>query len=174
MSGRPTRRVVIAGTGGVLALLAAGCGFKPLYGTSESGEGTSYDLASVRVEPIPDRIGQILRNELIDRLTSGVGQQRARYALYVELDEVSSPLQIQTSDTITRYNLRLKSRFQLVDLETGATVYENDARGVGSYDVVTSEYSTLVAEQATAKAAARELSKTIAGLLSLHFSRGQG
>jgi hypothetical protein len=96
-----------------------------------------------------------------------------RYSLEVLLSEASSPVQIQTSDTITRYNLQLVAEFRLVEMSTGEIVYEDRARGVGSYDVVTSEYSTLVAEQETAKAAARELSKTMASLLALYFSRSQ-
>jgi LPS-assembly lipoprotein len=130
-------------------------------------------MASVRVDPIPDRIGQVLRNELTDRLTAGVGQQTARYALDVTLSESAGALQIQTTDTITRYNLQLTAVFDLIEITTGDIVYRSQARGVGSYDVVTSEYSTLVAQQATARAAARELSKTIASLLALYFSRDQ-
>jgi len=168
------RRRLFAGlaAGGLVAL--AGCGFKPLYGTSADGGGTSLDMAAVRVDPIPDRIGQILRNEITNRLTAGVGPQPARYRLNVELTESSQPLQIQTSDTITRYNLRLVAAFQLIDVSTGNVVYHDKAEGVGSYDVVTSEYSTLVGEQETAAAAARELSKTIASLLAVYFNAERG
>jgi LPS-assembly lipoprotein len=169
-----TRRHTLAGLVGFASLTMAACGFKPLYETSSSGESASLDMASIRVDRIPDRIGQILRNELTDRLTAGVGPQTVRYVLEVDLKESSAPTQIQTSDTITRYNLRLSASFRLIEIETGQWVYQNSARGVGSYDVVTSEYSTLVAEQETARAAARELSKTIASLLALYFTREQG
>jgi len=174
MRTRLQRRRVIAGlwAGGLVAL--AGCGFKPLYGTANDGGSASLDMAAVRVDPIPDRIGQILRNEITNRLTAGVGPQPARYRLDVALSGSSQPLQIQTSDTITRYNLRLTATFQLIDLATGDVVYQDRAQGVGSYDVVTSQYSTLVAEQETAAAAARELSKTIASLLAIHFNADQG
>ena len=167
------RRALLVALLGGSGLIAAGCGFKPLYGTTDTGESASLEMASVKVVPIPDRIGQVLRNELTDRLTAGVGPQPTRYELAVFLEEKSSPVQIQTTDTITRYNLRLIAQFSLVDLASGDIVYQNHARGVGSYDVVTSEFSTLVAEQETAKAAARELSKTISSLLALYFTRDQ-
>ena len=173
MRQRLTRRAFVAGALAVVGLTAAGCGFKPLYGTSATGDSASLDMASVQVGAIPDRIGQVLRNELIDRLTAGVGPQTPRYSLQVDLLETSAPVQIQTTDTITRYNLQLVADFSLIELATGNVVYENAARGVGSYDVVTSEYSTLVAEQETARAAARELSKTMSSLLALYFSRDQ-
>ena len=168
------RRGFLAGALGAGGLVFGGCGFKPLYGTSQGGETASLELASVRVDPIPDRLGQILRNELTDRFTAGVGPQPTRYKLLVELREATAPLQIQTSDTITRYNVTLTARFQLIDSGTGNVVYDDLARAVGSYDVVESEFATLVAEQETAREAARDLSSSISGLLALYFKRSAG
>lgn len=165
------RRGFFGGVLGTAGMMISGCGFKPLYGTPESGESASLELASVRVDPIPDRVGQILRNELTDRLTAGVGPQPTRYRLFVELQESTAPLQIQTTDTITRYNLTLTASFNLIDSATGNVVYIDNARAVGSYDVVESEFATLVAEQETAREAARDLSSSISGLLALYFNR---
>ncbi len=156
---------------GAVGLIVSGCGFKPLYGTPESGEGATLEMASVRVDPIPDRIGQVLRNELTDRLTAGVGPQPTRYRLLVKIRESTAPLQIQTTDTITRYNFTLSARFQLIDSATGNVVYDDNARAVGSYDVVESEFATLVAEQETGREAARDLSSSISALLALYFTR---
>ena len=66
------RRGFFGGVLGTAGLIISGCGFKPLYGTPESGESASLELASVRVDPIPDRVGQILRNELTDPRMYGV------------------------------------------------------------------------------------------------------
>ena len=53
----------------VLALGPTGCGFRPMYGVP-SGPASSVDanLAAIRVGPIKDRIGQQLRNALVQRL----------------------------------------------------------------------------------------------------------
>ena len=168
------RRGFVTGVLGAVGLVVSGCGFQPLYGTPEYGEGASLEMASVRVDPIPDRIGQILRNELTDRLTAGVGPQPTRYRLFVEIEESTAPLQIQTTDTITRYNFTLSASFQLLDSVTGNVVYNDNARAVGSYDVVESEFATLVAEQETGREAARDLSSSIAALLALYFTRDTG
>ena len=165
------RRGFVTGALGALGLTVSGCGFKPLYGTAENGGGATLEMASVRVDPIPDRIGQVLRNELTDRLTAGVGPQPTRYTLFVEIQESTAPLQIQTTDTITRYNFTLTASFDLVDSATGNVVYSDNARAVGSYDVVESEFATLVAEQETGREAARDLSSSISALLALYFSR---
>ena len=56
----------------VLLALLAGCGFEPLYGLSGRSEPSVVAaLAGVHVAPIPDRIGQQLRNDLLHRLTPG-------------------------------------------------------------------------------------------------------
>lgn len=74
------RRAALASLGGLLAL--GGCGFRPLYGPAER-EGTpqvNAALASIRVLPIPERRGQILRQELERRFAAN-GTAEARYNL---------------------------------------------------------------------------------------------
>jgi len=174
MMGSPPRRVFLAG----LACLAAtltGCGFRPLYGTTQVDGAVAAEMAAIRIGPIGEdqerRVGQILRNELIDRLTAGIGEQPQRYVLQIELDQRTSALQIQTNDTVTRYNLVLVAKVHLFTSDRQVRIYETTARATGSYDVVESEYGTLVAEQETARDAARDLSNTIANLLALYFKR---
>lgn len=168
------RRLFLAGLGAAATALA-GCGFRPLYGTTAVDGAVAAEMASIRIGPIGEdderRVGQILRNELIDRLTAGVGEQPQRYDLQIELDQRTSALQIQTTDTVTRYNLVLVAKIHLFTSDTHVRIYETTARATGSYDVVESEYATLVAEQETARDAARDLSNTIANLLALYFKR---
>ena len=57
----------------------SGCGFEPLYVEKKSSNDWYYDnefdtgikdeMASVKVELIQDRIGQLIRNDLLDKLT---------------------------------------------------------------------------------------------------------
>src|SRR5215510_878592 len=56
----------------VPALSACGNGgFRPLYGATASGVGTQERLAQVDYAPIPGRVGQRIRNELIFESTGG-------------------------------------------------------------------------------------------------------
>ena len=170
------RRILLAGAAAPLLALAA-CGFRPLYATPEADDAVSGELAAIRINQIGEgterRVGQILRNELIDRLTAGVGPQPHRYTLIVEIEQRTSALQIQTTDTVTRYNLVLRAKFWLRDATTNRVLHQGTARSIGSYDVVESEYATLVAEQETARDAARDLSGTLANILALYFQRGE-
>ena len=52
----------------------AGCGFQPLYGgTTASGAKLAEVMAAVDINPIPGRVGQRVRNELIFENTGGGG-----------------------------------------------------------------------------------------------------
>ncbi len=169
-----TRRLFLAGLVPVTAALA-GCGFQPLYAKPETDNSMSLELASIRIGDIGEdderRVGQLLRNELIDRFTAGVGEQPQRYTLAIEIDQRTSALQIQNTDTVTRYNLQLLAKLRLFANGSNEAIYVADAQATSSYDVVDSEYATLVAEQGSARAAARDLSNTIANLLALYFRR---
>jgi len=50
----------------------SGCGFQPLYATSNNGP-TAAELAAVRVGLLPDRSGQLLRRALEQRFGSNTG-----------------------------------------------------------------------------------------------------
>jgi len=172
-----SRRLFLASLAPVAAALA-GCGFRPLMATPENDDSISVQLASIRVGEIGEdderRVGQILRNELIDRFTSGVGERPERYTLSIEIEQRTSALQIQNTDTVTRYNLVLIAKLRLFPSGSNEAVYTAETNATSSYDVVDSEYATLVAEQETARDAARDLSNTIAALLALYFRRQEG
>jgi hypothetical protein len=150
-----------------------------MYGQQTGGGTTQAEMAAVAiapvatVDPLDERLGQIIRNDLEIRLDPRNVGAASRYRLDVQLAKRSSPLAITSTDTITRYNLTLAARIVLVDLATGNPVYHADTRATGSYDVQRSEYGTVVAEQATAEDAALAMSDRIATLLAVYFA-GQG
>ena len=155
-----------------LAVLSA-CGFEPMY-ARRGGRDVAADLAAIGIGAIPRRIGQILRNDLIERLTPRGEPREPRYRLRVE---VSGPttvaLAIQPDNTITRYNLRLRVSFSLTDTRTGRVLYRDRTRTVGSYNAVRSDFATLTARDDTARRAAREASEEIRTLLGVFFARAK-
>ena len=64
-----------------VAILLAGCGFRPLYGTIGEDLPVTTQLAQIRIAAIPDRIGQKLRNFLLDRINPEGQPQRPLYYL---------------------------------------------------------------------------------------------
>ncbi|PCI48932.1 MAG: hypothetical protein COB49_05365, partial [Alphaproteobacteria bacterium] len=59
----------------ISAIILSGCGFKPMYGQFSDGKSDLRNvMANIRVSDIteqgrPSRIGQVIRNNLLDSLT---------------------------------------------------------------------------------------------------------
>ncbi len=145
------------------AFLLAGCGFHPLYGTR-----TAPQLASVYVEPIPERDGYEMRNSLIDLFNSDGQEAGKRYRLKVTLNEASQGIALQNDATITRYNQTLDARFVLSDAQ-GNEVYQGEQSELTAYNVVQSPYATLAAQQDASKHAAQDLAERIRLQLAVWF-----
>ena len=149
------RRIVIL----ALVLGAAGCGYRPLYGTG--GSLAKSELAAIEVAHIPDRLGQILRHDLLDRLSPFGEPTRPRYRLEVKLSKRSRELAIQQDAEVTRVNLRLRAAFSLIDVSSGQQIFKGTARSVGSYNLIDSDYANVVTAEDTERRAAREVSENI-------------
>jgi LPS-assembly lipoprotein len=157
----------------VLALLglAGGCGFRPLYGKAPGGQGTVAELAAVTVNPIPDRLGQMVRNHLRDQLAPRESQTRSRYRLAIVLVSNSEGLAIKRDEEITRSNLRLVARFVLRSSASGETLLEGQTRSVASFNLVRSDFANLIAKRDAESRVARETGDQIATRLAIFFDR---
>ena len=76
-------------------MLATGCGdsgFRPLYASSSlSGSDVNLKLAQLEIAPIPGRVGQRIRNELIFQSTGGGGAAEPVYRLEIVMTRSRSP-----------------------------------------------------------------------------------
>ena len=63
----------------IATIIVAACGFQPLYGSSQGvlSGAVVENLAAVRITAIPDRVGQIVRNDLLDRLNDLIADYNA-------------------------------------------------------------------------------------------------
>src|SRR5262245_49402699 len=90
-------------------LLLAACGFHPLYGpASESTPAAptiQSQLEAIKVIPSADRIGQLLFNNLRDKLNPRGTPAEPRYVLTVSLAESEQELLLRQDETATRINL---------------------------------------------------------------------
>ena len=136
-------------------VLLAGCGFHPMYGNSLAPQ-----LSSVYVEPIAERDGYELRNNLIDVLQSDGDAAGKAYRLKISLNETSQGIALQNDATITRYDNRLEAHYTLSDAR-GNVLTTGTQSEMSAYNVVTSPYATLVAEQDASKRAAQEVAERI-------------
>jgi LPS-assembly lipoprotein len=164
---------------GMLLLALAACGFQPLYGQrSVSGGPITQEFAAIRIVPIAERTGQMLYNELRDRLNPTGKPADPRYILQVDLVETREELAYRGDETATRANLHLTAHYQLrraVSQSTNSAgndevVTEGEARITTSYDILESQYATLVSIDDARARSVRVLSDDIRARLATALS----
>lgn len=171
---RKTRlRLSLAASLTVLGLGLGACGFQPMYGINSTSAEAEALLGSVAIAPIRnDRTGQILRNDLIDRISAGRSTQNPRYRLDVELETIELGGLVQTDASITRYTVTFRGKLRLVDIASGQVVMNELARATTAYSVPTSEYAAITAQQDAYRRAsgqlADEIRARIASFLETH------
>ncbi len=158
-----------------IALIAAGaalagCGFQPLYGKRDRGNVIT-EFAYVQVAPIKDRVGQRLRNELVQRLHAAGRSQVVKYRLVTELSESTSSLAVQKSALATRANLSMTASYMLLSAGDGSSLINASEVVTVSYNLLDSEFATLMAERDARKRAVVSLSEDIRVRLGIYFDR---
>ena len=151
----------------LLAVAAAGCGFRPLYAERD---GAQAGLAAIGVAPIEHRTGQRLRNLLLERLNPAGAPARPRYALGIRLAERKQNLAIRKDATATRANLVLTATYRLERRADGETLLRGAARSTNSYNIVDDPFATLAAERDARIRAVRELAEELKLRLALFLS----
>jgi LPS-assembly lipoprotein len=155
----------------LVASVLHGCGFRPLYGKSEINTGVTQSLSQVSVDLIEDRIGQKLRNFLLDRLNPNGEPTHPRYALKVTTTSSRTDLGIERDETATRAILILNAEYLLLDNVTEEPLLQGSLQSTNSFNIVDSDFATLSAENDAQDRAAREISNDIKTRLGLYFSR---
>ncbi|MGH6754850.1 MAG: LPS assembly lipoprotein LptE, partial [Bradyrhizobium sp.] len=162
MSCSNSRRSWLLGLAGIgLAAALGGCGFHPLYGNHGDGQDTNTDLANVRIAPIANRTGQLLYNQLRDRLNPSGKPAEPVYVLEVVLVETGSDLLLEPNETASRTILDITAHYKLRDIKSGSTLLTSQSRSSLSYDVQTSQYATISSEQDVRQRATKQLSDDI-------------
>ena len=180
LAGRPIRRSECGGGSGggqhvtrlatiFLALFLAACGFQPLYGVNGAAPGPAGTLASIYIEPIPERVGYELRNRLLDRLNATGQADGAGYRLKLTLREQTQGVAIRANASITRYNYTLTARYDLFAAGSTDAVKSGEVSTLAAYNVATSPFATVVAERDASDRAAGDIAERIRVELAVYF-----
>lgn len=150
----------------------AGCGFQPMYGDySAAADQTSHNtaLSQIAIDIIPDREGQILRNNLIDKLYDGGYPSQPTATLHIEkLEETITELDLTKSSEATRAQLRLQTNIVLKEASTGKTLLTRPLQSITSYNILESEFATRVTKESARQSAIADLARQIELNLSLY------
>ncbi len=153
----------------IFLLLLTACGFQPLYGTGSGRTAVAPQLAQIQIPLIADAPGQQLRNFLLDRLPAPAGSPR--YQLNVGLTENKIGIAISRDATVTRQQLRSVVRASLLDRTNGEIVWTQEIFTTSGYNVLGSQFSTLVGEEDARKRNLHDLSERLINMIALYFER---
>lgn len=164
---RRTATILIACAG----LLLAGCGYRPLYGTSADDAGVTASLSSVAIPEADSRLGQIIRNDLLSGMRSN-GEDR--YTLIIK-PTVRKTGQIQKPlPAVTREAIHVAASFDLVERRTGQTVHSGKTFSQASFDLVRQPFADMQAETNATERAAHEVAADIRTRLAAYFATAPG
>lgn len=158
---------------------AASCGFEPLYVERTSSSQWYYDgkfdtsvkdeMASVKVELIQDRIGQLIRNDLLDKLTPRGEPKHAKYILSVtDIKKQEIDQALRNDITATRKKVIYKVSYVLKNTEHKTLITGNSVAYTG-YDILRDPYSTTFAQKKVEKNAAKIIANDISLRLGAYF-----
>lgn len=156
----------------------AGCGFEPLY-VEQTSEGRWYyggdfdssisqQMSQIKIQPIADRFGQEMRNELIDLLTPKGQPKEPKYRLMITLEsKIVSDQALRSDITATRKKVRYKVSYVMT--EDGKRILKGDSIAYTGYDILANPYSTTMAQKAGDKDAANIIANDIALRIAAYF-----
>lgn len=151
-------------------LLLAACGFQPIYSSHDHSAPVADEMAQVAIDNIPDRTGQMLRNNLIDRMYGTSGRpRRPLYHLGVELRTTIEDLGIQADATSTRTLLNTYGTYALTDRD-GNELIRGTAHSVASYNKLSDQYGSLASKENAIDRTINEVSEQITNRVSLYFA----
>lgn len=139
---RGLRLVLMASLG--LAAGLAGC-FRPLYGPTASGNSTvQAEMQAIVVDPIPERLGHYLGNELIFALNGSGTPGPRKYRLVVAPHEnVQTPIVDTILGKATAATVFVNVDFKVVPIDGGEAIIKGTAFSSATYDRTSNRYSNV-------------------------------
>jgi LPS-assembly lipoprotein len=145
-----------------LGATLAGCGFQPLYGgTTASGGKLAEVMSAVQVDPIPGRVGQRVRNELIFKTTGGNYAAPQRYRLDIIVKESLTDQLVQITGDATGQVFELNATYKLIDVSNGQVVLAGTAISRAPYNRFQEIFANVRARMDAENRAARTVAESI-------------
>src|SRR5262249_27474351 len=128
-------------------------------------------LEAIKVIPSADRIGQLLFNNLRDKLNPRGTPAEPRYVLTVSLAESEQELLLRQDETATRINLTVTANYRLKVAAGETELTAGSARARTAYNIldVNVYYSTRTAQDSARARAAEELAEDIRERLAVYY-----
>jgi len=163
-------RPLLAALAVTAAISLAGCGIQPLYGTTAGGSRLAAAMAGVDITPIPGRVGQRVRNELIFENTGGSGQTGTTYKLDIVIKESLTNELVKISGDAKSQVYQLDATFKLISND-GRVVLEGKATSRAPYERFETIFSNVRARYDAEDRAARTVAESIKVRIAAYLSQ---
>jgi LPS-assembly lipoprotein len=171
-----SRRTLVRGLTLLLAVAPAlaACGnggLRPLYGATPSGAGLQERFAQLDVAPIPGRVGQRIRNDLIFTSTGGGNPLPPSHRLEVTIHEsVQSTLVKIDGDSLGQI-YAIQASFKLISIKDKKVVLEGKSHARAGFERFQSIYSNVRARDDAENRAARTVAEDLKTRVAIYLSR---
>ena len=175
---RPVKSRIWRGTTTLLALAlivpvlgACGAGgFQPLYGTNANGTSVQDELAAIKIVPIPGRVGQVLRNEMIFKTTGGDHAAPSEYRLEIAVREYVSTQLVQIDADAQSSTFNLDANFKLIRLKDNEIVLKGTDHTRAAYQRFNEILSNVRARRDAENRAAKHIAVSLRTRLAAYLS----
>jgi LPS-assembly lipoprotein len=158
--------------GACLLLSACGdSGFKPLYATVGGNKDVFEQLKQVEFAPIPGRVGQAIRNELIFQTTGGGNPLPPAYKLEVVLNENLTSTLVRNTGEAEGQIYSVQATFRLIDHKQKKVVFEGASHARAGFERFVSIYSNVRARKDAEDRVARTIADDLKTRLAAYLSR---
>ena len=156
------------------------CGFEPLYVEKTGGEDLWYynneyntdivrEMAQIKVETVTDRIGQLIKNELMDTFNPYGTPKCAKYFLKLQpVDKTVTQQALRDDITATREKVKYSVNYELWSKEKGKLISGNSWIFL-SYDLLDNPYSTSMDKKKIEKDGAKIIANDISLRIGAYF-----
>ena len=138
--------------------------------TAFGGNDLDRKMSSVAVDPLPSRVGQRIRNELIYRNTGGGDPLPTAYKLEIAIRENLTSTLVRSDGEAVSQVYTLDAAFRLTDASTKKLLLEGVSYGRAGFERFTSIFSNVRAredaENRAAKAVAGDIKTRLAAFLA--------
>lgn len=174
-----TRRNLMQGLSLLLAaapaLSACGdAGFRPLYGPSGAGAQVSESMKQVDVAPIPGRVGQRIRNEIIFQNTGGGNALPPTHRLEVVLRENLVSTLVKPTGEAEGQIYSVEASFRLIDVRTRDkqnVVFQGTSHARAGFERFESVYSNVRGREDAENRVARTIADDLKTRVAIYLSR---
>jgi len=170
-----SRRSLVRGLSLLLAaapaLAACGNGgIRPLYATTPSGAGLQERLSQVDISPIPGRVGQRIRNEMIFQSTGGGNPLPPVYRLEVTIHESVLSTLVRTNGESLSQIYAVQASFRVIKIADKKVVLQGTSHARAGFERFESIYSNVRAREDAENRAASTIADDLKTRVATYLS----